>query len=500
MSDQDPQDEDSQRELELLAAAEAAVEDSETAPQNPAGALAAGAAFVRKAWDRRGAGPDDDVREIWRLSWPVMLSQALVTAVALVDIAMVGRLGSDAVAAVGYATQFFFMTQSALFAVGFACVALMARAIGANRPDQARAALAASLLVGVVTAIAMSVVVIAIPRTILGWLNADPHVIELCVPYLRLVLSASVLLAVGLVIENGLRADKDTVTPMRIAGGVAAIKIALNGLWIFGLAGAPRLELVGAGLATLVSQVIGLILFCTVLSRKPRDGPLGVRRRDIAAATRSLAAVIRVAAPGVVERLMLNLALLSYFAILGTYGTVAVAAYTVGVRALSFSWIPGTGFAAAVATLVGQALGRGDERLAVSIGKRAVAMSLVVAIVLGCVAGFGRIPIARLFTQDPETIATLGPFLLCLALAQPMLQGHFTLAGVHRGAGDTWTPLVAAFVGNWGVRVPGALICAYVFHTSLVWIWAVIVLDHTVRTAWLYRAFRRGTWKTKLAG
>ena len=55
------------------------------------------------------------------------------------------------------------------------------------------------------------------------------------------------------------------------------------------------------------------------------------------------------------------MALLSYFAILGTYGTVAVAAYTVGVRALSFSWIPGTGFAAAVATLVGQALGRGSE-------------------------------------------------------------------------------------------------------------------------------------------
>jgi putative MATE family efflux protein len=484
-------------ELERLTAPEAVVEDSETSPPNPAGALAAGAAFVQAAWDHAG---HDDVREIWRLSWPVMLSQVLVTAVALVDIAMVGRLGAQAVAAVGYATQFFFMTQSALFAVGFACVALMARAIGAGRLDDARTALAASLFVGVATAVLMSAGVILFPRTILGWLNAEPHVIELCVPYLRLVLSASVLLAVGLVIENGLRADKDTVTPMCVAAIVAAVKITLNGFWIFGWAGAPRLELVGAGYATLVSQTLGFLVFCAVLMRKPRDGALGVRGRDLPGALRKLGAVIRVAAPGVIERLMLNLALLSYFAILGTYGTVAVAAYTVGVRALSFSWIPGTGFAAAVATLVGQALGRGSEADAVSAGKRAVAMSLVTAVVLGCVAGFGREWIARLFTSDAQTIATLGPFMLCLAIVQPLLQGHFTLAGVHRGAGDTWTPLVAAVVGNWGVRVPGALICAYVFETSLIWIWAVIVFDHAARTAWLYRTFSSGRWKRALGG
>ena len=51
-----------------------------------------------------------------------------------------------------------------------------------------------------------------------------------------------------------------------------------------------------------------------------------------------------------------------------------------------------------------------------------------------------------MFTDDRATIAALGPFLLCLAISQPMLQLHFTLAGVHRGAGDTWTPLIAATV------------------------------------------------------
>jgi hypothetical protein len=85
-------------------------------------------------------------REIWRLSWPVMLSQVLVTLVGLVDIAMVGRIGPKAQAAVGYASQFFALAQSALFAIGFACVAVMARAIGGRDLARARAALAGSLV------------------------------------------------------------------------------------------------------------------------------------------------------------------------------------------------------------------------------------------------------------------------------------------------------------------------------------------------------------------
>jgi len=205
--------------------------------------------------------------------------------------------------------------------------------------------------------------------------------------------------------------------------------------------------------------------------------------------------VVRVAAPGVAERLVLNLALLDYFAILGNYGTVAVAAYTVGVRALSFSWIPGTGFAAAVATLVGQALGAGDMKEAEQIGRRAAFLALSVAVLLGVVGALARTPIAEMFTNDPATVATLGPFLLCLAISQPMLQLHFTLAGVHRGAGDTWTPLVAATVGNWGFRVPIAAVCAHVLHTELMWLWVALIFDHLARATWLVVTFQRGKWK-----
>jgi Na+-driven multidrug efflux pump len=85
--------------------------------------------------------------------------------------------------------------------------------------------------------------------------------------------------------------------------------------------------------------------------------------------------------------------------------------------------------------------------------------------------------------------------MLCLSLAQPAMQLHFTLAGAFRGAGDTVTPLYAAFVGNWLFRVPLAFLAANVWHLDLIWIWLTLILDHIARAVWLLWSFVRGSWR-----
>jgi len=71
------------------------------------------------------------------------------------------------------------------------------------------------------------------------------------------------------------------------------------------------------------------------------------------------------------------------------------------------------------------------------------------------------------------------------------------LAGAHRGAGDTFTPFIAATLGNWALRVPLAYLFAHVLRFELVWVWYVLMLDHMARAAWLTRSFRRGRWLGK---
>jgi len=489
-----------EREIEELG-------DPEGGPSLPSTTLAAQAAVSAPGEiPRRFLGAGSRTREILVLSWPVMLSQVVISSAGLIDRAMIGRLGGNEdaavpLAAVGFATQFFFLIQSTLFAVGLACVALMARAIGAGDPARARGIMAASLEVALVTAVVFTALMGWGGPWALNWLGATPEVTVAALPYLNLILGSSVLMAVALLIESALRANRNMRTPLAVALFVTVAKLGANWLLIFGNWGFPRLELVGAGLATVVSQVVAVAVLLVFIGKAHRDSPVALRWRDWKGARRLRGEIVRIALPSIAERLVMNGAMLVYFWVLSHYyGTVSVAAYTVGVALLSFSWIPGIGYAQSCATLIGQNLGAGRPREAVRIGWRSAGLALGTSVILGIVFAVSRTPLAELFTDDPVVVAALGPFMLTLALAQPFLQLHFTLGGAHRGAGDTWTPLVAATLGNWLFRVPLALACAMWFETSVLWIWYAIVFDHVSRAAWLTISFARQRWLYRLEG
>jgi putative MATE family efflux protein len=466
--------------------------DPEGGPENPAGTLAVGASAVHRATTQR---------EIWRLALPVMGSMALASLVGMVDVFMMKGLGATAQAAVGFGSQAFMLAQAVLFALSFACVALMARAIGAKQNDDARRVLAASLVIALGTGGVLFLLMGAEPRFVLSYMNPEPAVLALAAPYLQLVMASTLLLSLTLTLESALRANRDTVTPMLITGVVALAKIGLNALLIFGVADVlPPLGVTGAGLATLGAQLIALLAFLLVVARQPAGAPLALRPRDFRGLGAVTPQLLRIAAPGVVERAILQGAMFTYVSTVGTYGTYAAAAYTIGVRLLSFSWIPGNGFSQAAATIVGQSLGAGDLKAAERATRRAAALSVSVAVVMGVLAALLDRPLARFFTADAQTVEALVPFMMCLAIAQPFMQLHFTLTGAFRGAGDTVTSLIAAVIGNWIFRVPFALLVTQVLHAELIWVWAVLMLDHVARAIWLVFAFRRRDWAQRLGG
>jgi putative MATE family efflux protein len=472
--------------------------DPEGGPAVPASSLAAAAAPAKPVPSSAGS---DSYRELLRLAWPVMASQVLLNLTGVVDRMMIGRLADEGgaavpLAAVGYATQLFHLIHSTLFAVGLACVALMARAIGGRDPERARHAFAGSIQVSFAVTLFYALFLFFGSEQALAWLGAQPDVVRVAAPYLELTVAASLMLSFTMIGESALRANRDTRTPMFIAIVVAAAKLGLNGVLIFGWLGAPRLELFGAGLATAISQAIGLALFLVVLLRAPEDAPTALRFRDVIRRNPITREIVRISIPGVAERIVLNFGLLSYFWVLSHYyGTLAVAAYTVGVTILSFSWIPGTGYAQACSTVVGQSLGARSSEGARRAARRSLVLAIATAIPLGVLCAWQRVALAELFTDDPAVVLALSPFMLCLAIAQPFLQMHFTLGGAHKGAGDTVTPLIGAAIGNWGIRVPVAVLLGGVLEMDVVWLWATLIFDHIARTIWMGVSFIRGKWR-----
>lgn len=474
--------------------------DPEGRPATPSSTLAVHTALAGRTRSQRlsatGAGEPE---QLIRLALPVMLTMGLATMGNMVDRAMIGWLdggagAAEALAGAAYATQFFALIQSTLFAIGLSCVAVMARSIGAGSAEQARGALVASLQIALTVTVILTGLFLAFARQGLHALGATPNVIATALPYLYCLLSSSVLLAYALVIDSALRADQNTLTPMRVAVGVSVVKLAGNAVLIYGLFGLPALGLTGAGLATLLSQVVGVLLFAGAVRRQPEASPVRIRRADWREARHLRPTLVRIALPGVAERLVMSGAQMGFFAILGHYyGTVAVAVYAVGVPLLSFTWIPGTSYAQAAATLVGHALGANDPARAIRTGWIAATLALGTAVLVGVPVALGRETLASLFTGDPQVIAELGPFLLVLAAAQPFLQLHFTLGGAHRGAGDTWTPLLAATASN-GLRLALAATAAMLLDLPVTYVWGAIFADHFFRALLLLIAYQRGHW------
>jgi putative MATE family efflux protein len=437
-------------------------------------------------------------RDIWSLSWPVILSGIVASIVSLADVAMLGQLGTAELVAVGWVNQVFMLAQSVLMAGGVACVALMARAIGAGAPARARQSMAASLVLALAVAVSLLVITTLGADPLLRALGVTPAVIAEAVPYCALTMASAVVFAVAYTYESAFRSVRDTRMPLAISGAVAAAKVGLNVLLIFGAGPIPRLALIGAGLASLLAQLLGAWLFIAASGRHARAAILSLTLHDLRASRPLLAETVRVALPAAGERVLMTLGLMSYFVILSRYDEVVIAAYTIGVRLLSFSWIPGTAFSAASATLVGQALGASDPDHASRVNWRATRLCVLVSTVIGIAYAWPRKWLAGLFTQDPAVIAALEPLILMLAIAQPFLAMHFTLGGSLRGAGDTMSPLWAATVGTWVFRVGLALLLGPVLGLELTWVWSALIFDHLVRAAWMAWSFERGAWRRNL--
>jgi putative MATE family efflux protein len=433
-------------------------------------------------------------RDILSLTWPVVLGQIMASAVPLIDIVMLGKLGTPTLAAVGYASQFLMLAQATLMAIGSACVAMMARAIGAGDMARARQAFNANLWLGIAITAVFTAVTLAWPNELLHMLAVQEEVIALAVPYFRLTLASSMFMALSITYEHAFRAARDTFMPMLIATVVAVLKVLFNYWLIFGHNGFPQLGLTGAGLATVASQAIAVVLF-VVASKRHAHPAVRTRLRELGTTRDAVEEAYVVALPAVAERFVMNVAMMAYFRFLAHYGVEAIAAYNVGVRILAFTWIPGLGLSVAAATLVGQALGASQPEVARKAGWDSMRLGIVIALVLGALFIALRVPMARVFTSDEAVVAALDPFILLLGLALPFLVTHFTLGGALRGAGDTMTPLKAAAVGNWVFRVPLGFAFSELLDLPLFWTWAVMLIDHLARAIWLVWAFHRGAWQ-----
>ena len=319
--------------------------------------------------------PTPPEQGVWELAWPSISLFALHAAVGIVDLAFVSSLGTEAIAAVGVAAQIHFFVFALMAAVTTGTVAVVAREVGAGRPEEAARATRASLAL---TAGIGALLTLAVPwsREIVTLLGLAGEVAELGGACLAVLLCFNVPFALEIALSMALRGAGDVRTPLWVGVFGNAVNVLLCYALVFGRLGAPELGALGSVLAAGIAFSVGAVVLVALWWRgKLRIAPR-VAGRSLTRATAWR--LLRIGLPTAAEQSAFQLGLLIFLSIIALYGTPPVSAYLIGVRILSLCFVPGLGFSTAAATLVGQHLGARRPELAARVGWRAAALAVAV--------------------------------------------------------------------------------------------------------------------------
>lgn len=446
----------------------------------------AGAASARNA-DREADATLE--RQVWSLAWPVIVNLLSEAAVGLVDTLIVGRLGRDAVAAVGVGAQILGSVSVVTMAIGTGTVALVARHVGSGEVGMVRRVTGQSMVAALGLAVLAIVPVLIWTEQVVRLFGVDSAVVAQSAAFTRVVMMAIPGGAVGFVVASTLRAAGDTRTPLAFGLVVNAINVVLNYVFVFGAFGLPALGVRGSALATAVAFTTGATIGVVLLARGGLRVQVGIR--DLRPDRALLLRIARIGAPTGIEMFAMQMGFLVYLVFASRYGTAAVAAYFIGVRILALAFLPGIGFATAASALVGQSLGAGLPERATEAGRVAVRLAVRFMSSAGLLLFVFAGTIARLFVDDPATIEDTRWFIYMLALCQPLMAVDYALGGSLRGAGDTRFTLVTLFAGLYGCRLAFAWVVTHVLELSVAWLWAALIGDYAARAAmksWRYRS------------
>ncbi len=432
----------------------------------------------------------DRRRRILILALPILGGMASQNVLNLVDTAMVGVLGAPALAAVGMASFINFMASAFVTGLSAGVQAMAARRTGEGRTDQVARPLNGGLLLAVVLAVPWSVVLAWQAGRLFGWLVDDPQVVQLGTPYLQARLLAMVALGANFAFRGYWNGVDLSTMYLRTIVTMHVANVALNWVLIFGHLGFPEMGVTGAGVGSAIATFLGTGLYLVRGFTHAREG--GFMRSIPDRAT--MAGMLRLSIPAGLQQFFFASGMTAFFWIIGRVGTEELAASNVLVHLLLVAVLPGLGFGLASATLVGQALGRGEpedaRRWAWDVGKMAM-------VLVGLIAVVGLVTprtILSVFLHSPATLelATLPLQIIAATIAFDTL--GMVLMHSLLGAGYNRPVMVASIVLQWGLFLPVAYVVGPVLGGGMLAVWVAQVGYRFLQTLVFILMWRRGGW------
>ena len=386
------------------------------------------------------------------LAIPMVLEMIMESVFAVCDVFFVSKLGASAVASVGLTESWLTIVYALAMGLAIAATAIVARRTGErDREGAARSAMQAILL-GLAIAAILGVLGGTLAPRALHLMGAAPDVLAIGSTYARIMLGGNITIVMLFLINAIFRGAGDAAIAMRVLWLANGINIVLGPCLIFGLGPFPRLGVAGAAVATNIGRGTGALFAATRLFRG--SSRIEIHRRHVRVDFGVLGRMLRLGWSASVQLLIGIGSWIALIRILSTYGSNALAGYTIGIRMVIFALLPSQGIANAAATMVGQALGaRNPERAARAV-RLAGMYNMVVLGGVGVLLMVFASSIARFFTTDPAVVPHATNCLRIVATGFAFYGWGMVFGQAFNGAGDTWTPTWLNLVVFWLWEVP----------------------------------------------
>lgn len=405
------------------------------------------------------------------LAGPVIIGQLGHIAINQADTIMVGGLGPTALGAATLANGLWILPGIAGIGIFAAVSSLGAQWIGAQKSELQmgkllQQAVLLSFWVGVLTCILQ----LGMAELMVG-MDQQPEVVAMAKPYFRIVAFSSIPMLVFLGFRNFIEGYEKTAPGMVIMFFMVFFNIGFNYVLIHGKLGFPALGLNGAGYATLIARILGMLIMIGYVFYSPTFKRYWPRVRPLQHTWSVMKEVIKIGGPSGLQYTFEVGAFSGAVVLAGWIGENALSAHQIAIGIASFSFMFYLGISIAASIRVGNANGRGDREDMRLAGLAAQLCGLIFIVIFVTVMIVFREELPLLYIDNPEVVALAVPLLVIASIFQVFDGIQAIGVGILRGMSDVTIPTAITFVAYWVIGFPAAYVLMQVYGMGLDGIW-----------------------------
>ncbi len=435
-----------------------------------------------------------------KIAIPVSLQSLITVGINLMDTIMLSSMGDAQLSASTLAGQFITLFQICCMGIGFGASVMTSRFWGMKDNTSLKKAVTIMLRLCFVFSAAFTFATILFPGGIMRIYTPDADIIAYGITYFKWLILTYFCMGFSLTCTLVLRSVGQVKVPLVTSIAAFFVNVFFNWVFIFGKLGAPRMEIAGAALGTLIARVFELVIICGYFFIF--DKRIGYRFKNIFMKCGDLISeYIRISIPVLISDFLLALGNSAVAMVMGHIGKAFVAANSVTTVVQQLSSVLTQGISNASCIITGHTMGEGNYKKAQKDGYAFLGMGFFIGCIAALVIVLLKHPIISYYQVSSEAkmiAAELMNAIVIIIVFQAM--NSILTKGVLRAGGDTRFLMMGDILFLWVASIPLGALAGLVLHLPAFWIYTFLKIDQIIKCVWCYYRLKSGKWLKKING